>query len=59
MDLEQVQIALFHAYDIRNAMTAADKCRPTENDNFGESLAQVISFLEALEEETDGSVEKG
>ena len=51
MILEQIQIALFAAYDIKNAMTSTDKRRPTENDNFGESLNCVIQFLEALENE--------
>ena len=51
MNLEDIQIALFSAYDIRNAMTSSDKRKQTENDNFGDSLEQIISFLEALEEE--------
>ena len=51
MNLEQIQVALFAAYDLRNAMTSADKKRPTENDNFGDSLAEIIGFLESLEVE--------
>ena len=49
MKLEGVQNALFAAYDLRNAMTAADKRRPTENAPFGESLDEVIEYLEQLE----------
>jgi hypothetical protein len=51
MNLEQIQVALFAAYDLRNAMTSADKQRPTENETFGDSLGEVISFLESLESE--------
>jgi hypothetical protein len=51
MKLEDVQNALFAAYDLRNAMTSADKRRPTANENFGKSLAEVIEFLVGLEEE--------
>jgi hypothetical protein len=49
MNLEQTQIALFAAYDLRNAMTAADRRRPTENDSFGKSINAVIAFLELTE----------
>jgi len=52
MTLEQIQIALFAAYDIRNAMTSTEKQRPTANDTFGESIDEIISFLETLEGET-------
>jgi hypothetical protein len=51
MNLEQIQVALFAAYDLRNAMTSADKKRPTENDSFGDSLTEIIGFLESLEVE--------
>jgi hypothetical protein len=51
MQLDQIQSALFAAYDLRNAMTSHDKKRPTENESFGESLAEVIEFLESLEKE--------
>ena len=51
MKLQEIQIALFAAYDIRNALTTADKKRQTENDNFGDSLTAVIDFLENLEKE--------
>ena len=51
MNLEQIQNALFAAYDICNAMTSADRRKPTENDNYGESLDLIIQFLEQLEQE--------
>ena len=51
MNLEQIQKALFAAYDLRNAMTSTDKKRPTENETFGDSLAEIIGFLEDLEVE--------
>lgn len=49
MKLEDVQNALFAAYDISNAMTSADRRRPTENAPMGESLQEVIDFLISLE----------
>jgi len=49
MKLEGVQNALFAAYDLQNAMTLADKRRPTANENFGDSLTEVIEFLVGLE----------
>jgi len=49
MKLEDVQNALFAAYDISNAMTSADRRRPTENALMGESLQDVIDFLISLE----------
>lgn len=49
MKLEQIQIALFAAYDMRNSMTNAIRERPTDNENFGESIAQIIEILEQLE----------
>jgi len=59
MQLEQVQCALFAAYDIRNAMSSADKRKPTANDNYGQSLNQVIDFLEALEDELEDETTEG
>ena len=47
--LEAIQCALFSAYDLKNAMTTEDKRRPTENENFGVSIKEVIEFLEMLE----------
>ena len=49
MKLDAIQSALFAAYDLRNAMNTADRRRPTANENFGDSLAEVIEFLEHLE----------
>jgi len=57
MKLEQVQCALFAAYDIRNAMSSAEKRQPTENDTYGQSLNEVIDFLEALEDEMTKGVQ--
>jgi hypothetical protein len=51
MTLETIQLALFCAYDLRNAMTSEDKRRPTENENFGDTLAELIGYLEAMEVE--------
>jgi hypothetical protein len=51
MTLETIQSALFCAYDLRNAMTSEDKRRPTENENFGDTLTELIGYLEALEVE--------
>jgi hypothetical protein len=59
MQLEQVQCALFAAYDIRNAMSSAEKRQPTENDTYGQSLNQVIDFLEALEDELEDETTEG
>jgi hypothetical protein len=59
MQLEQVQCALFAAYDIRNAMSNAEKRQPTANDNYGQSLNQVIDFLEALEDELEDETTEG
>ena len=49
MSLEEVQCALFAAFDIRNAMSHADKRKPTENDNYGDSLDLIIEVLEKIE----------
>ncbi len=54
MKLEDVQKALFAAYDLKHAMTNADRCRPTENAPFGKSLDEVIEFLETLETAYEG-----
>jgi hypothetical protein len=51
MTLETIQSALFCAYDLRNAMTSEDKRRPTENENFGNTINELIGYLEALEAE--------
>jgi len=49
MKLDEIQNALFAAYDLRNAMTTEEKYQPTENDTYGESLALIINTLENLE----------
>jgi hypothetical protein len=53
MKLENIQQALFSAYDLRNAMTSADMRRPTEGENKGRCLTEDIEFLELLEIETE------
>ena len=53
MKLDEVQCALFAAFDIRNAMTSAEKRKPTDNDTYGESLDLIIEFLETLETELE------
>jgi hypothetical protein len=54
MKLEPIQNALFAAYDIRNAMSNAEKRKPTDNDTYGESLDLIIETLEILETQTEG-----
>lgn len=54
MKIEEIQIALFAAYDIRNAMSSKDKRKPTENDSFGESLDTIIETLERVEQHFEG-----
>lgn len=49
MILEHIQIALFAAYDLRNAMTSHDMNRPTENETMGDCINSVIEFLEQTE----------
>ena len=53
MQLADIQQALFSAYDLKNAMTKEDMRRPTENDNMGECLIEIIGFLEKLEKATE------
>lgn len=55
MKLDEVQCALFAAFDIRNAMTEAERRKRTDNDSYGESLDLIIEFLEALEAEIEES----
>lgn len=54
MRLDEIQNALFAAYDIRNAMSSAEQRKPTDNDTYGESLALIIETLEALETQLEG-----
>jgi len=53
MKLEPIQNALFAAYDLRNAMSNAEKRKPTDNDTYGESLDLIIDTLEMLETELE------
>jgi len=53
MKLEPIQNALFAAYDLRNAMSNAEKRKPTDNDTYGESLDVIIETLEILETELE------
>lgn len=49
MSLEKIQIALFAAYDIRNAMNKSMRAFPTANENFGETIDEIIEILEQIE----------
>lgn len=59
MKLVHIQQALFAAYDIRNAMSNADRRKPTEGETMGECLDEVITFLEALEAITEMRLGEG
>lgn len=52
--LEQIQIALFAAYDILDAMSDEDKNKLTANETFGESLEIIVAELEELELQVTG-----
>ena len=53
MSQDQIQSALFAAYDLRNTLSQKEKRRPISEASFGEtigdSLDEVIAFLEDLE----------
>jgi hypothetical protein len=52
MNLEQVQIALFDAFDMRDALASSVKRQKMDNgETIGEALDNLIQFLESLEEE--------
>ena len=53
MRLDEIQNALFAAYDIRNAMSNAEKRKTTDNDTYGKSLDLIIETLEMLETELE------
>jgi hypothetical protein len=53
MKLVHIQQALFAAYDIRNAMSDADRRKPTEGESMGECLDEIINTLENLEDEIE------
>ena len=54
MRLDEIQNALFAAYDIRNAITEADRSVRTEGESVGASLDLIIETLEILETEMEG-----
>ena len=56
MKLVDIQQALFAAYDIRNVMSDADRRKPTEGDNVGTCLDEIIQTLENLEAEIEKEV---
>ena len=53
MKIDEIQTALFAAYDIRKSLTEKEKRRPIPEASFGETLGgnlnEVINFLEQLE----------
>jgi hypothetical protein len=51
MKLEPIQNALFAAYDLRNAMSNAEKRKPTDNDTY-----VIITSLERIESEIEEAV---
>ena len=58
MKLVDIQQALFAAYDIRKAMGDADRRKPTEGDNVGTCLDEIIQTLENLEAEIEKETEE-
>lgn len=58
MNIEQLQIALFDMYDLRNALfSKRDEvmCPHESEATFGECLDDTINFLEQLETEMEGA----
>jgi hypothetical protein len=56
MNLEELQCALFDAYDIKNALSNKIKNTPKDADSdytIGDCLDTIICFLESLECATD------
>ena len=55
MNLENLQTALFDAYDLRNGLPAKIKNKPKDSDGFdytfGDCLDNIIEFLEELEKD--------
>jgi hypothetical protein len=52
MNLEQIQIALFDAFDMRDALASSvKKQRLDTGETIGDALDNIIQFLESLEEE--------
>jgi len=56
MKLVHIQQALFAAYDIRNAITNADRAARTEGGSVGECLDEIINTLENIEAEIEEAV---
>lgn len=56
MKLVHIQQALFAAYDIRNAITNADRAVRTEGGSVGECLDEIINTLENIEAEIEKEV---
>ena len=58
MKLNDIQSALFDAYDIRNALSDKMKNRPKDNEGtditIGDCLDDIIGTLETLEQELQG-----
>ena len=58
MKLDDIQSALFDAYDIRNALSDKMKNRPKDNEGtditIGDCLDDIIGTLETLEQELQG-----
>ena len=57
MKLVHIQQALFAAYDIRNAITDADRKVRTEGGSVGDCLDEIIETLENLETEMEQETE--
>ena len=53
MKLVHIQQALFSAYDMRNAMSDEYRRKPTEGENMGACLDEIIDTLEQLEMEME------
>jgi hypothetical protein len=55
MRIEEIQSALFDAYDVRNALSTKTKNRPKDNEGteitIGDCLDDIITTLETLQEE--------
>lgn len=58
--LEDVQLALFDMYDMRNAMRSRRDevmCPPESESTYGQCIDGVIELLETLETELEGETE--
>lgn len=56
MSIEQIQIVLFAAYDLRKTLTREELQRPIYEASFdetvGDTLGAIIETLEQIEEQT-------